>query len=163
MLEPERTSAWSISRHPAPAITTSPWVRRGSDRTDVYWISITNQLPDNCSYPAFMEARSCCPNPLPPPVMLRARPSPGATRSARPPGPGTPSGPTSVTGPAFTAGPRSRGSTCPGAWRPPSATTWSAWRRTASAWPPSGRPGRPSSRAPSWRGGPIPAAPASRR
>ena len=105
----------------------------------------------------------CCPNPFPPPVMLQARPSPGATRSAWPPGPGTPSGPTSVTGPAFTAGPRSRGSTCQGAWRPPSATTWSASWRTASAWSPSGRPGRPSSRAPIWRGGPSPAAPASRR
>ena len=48
--------------------------------------------------------------------MLQTRPSPGATRSDRPPGPGTPSGPTSATGPAFTAGPRSRGSTSPGAW-----------------------------------------------
>ena len=107
--------------------------------------------------------RSCCPNPFPSPVMLQTRPAPGATRSARPPGPGTPSGPTSVTGPAFTAGPGSRGSTCPGTWRPSSATTWSAWRRTADGWPPSGRPGRPSSRAPSWRGGPSSATPASRR
>ena len=47
----------------------------------------------------------------------------------------------------------------PRAWRPLSATTWSAWRRTANAWPPSGRPGRPSSRAPIWRGGPDPGAP----
>ena len=54
-------------------------------------------------------------NPFPSPALLQALPSPGATRSAWPPGPGTPSGPTSATGPAFTAGPRSRGSTCPGA------------------------------------------------
>ena len=91
--------------------------------------------------------------------MLQARHSPGATRSARPPGPGTPSGPTSDTGPAFTAGPRSRGSTCPGTWRPPSATTWSAWRRTANAWPPSGRPGRPSSGGAELAGWPKPGGP----
>ena len=36
--------------------------------------------------------------------MLQARPSPGATRSAWPPGPGTPSGPTSATGTAFKLG-----------------------------------------------------------
>ena len=121
------------------------------------------ELPLPCAINAVIRhlwrPRSCCLNPFPSPARL----SPEATRSAWPPGPRTPNGPTSVTGPAFTAGPRSRGSTSPKAWRPPSATTWSAWRRTANAWPPSGRPGRPSSRAPSWRGGPGPAAPASRR
>ena len=67
------------------------------------------QMPDNCCYPPFEEPQFYCLNPFPPPVMLQARHSPGATRSARPPGPGTPSGPTSATGPAFTAGPRSKG------------------------------------------------------
>ena len=56
----------------------------------------------------------CCPNPFPSPVMLQARPSPGPTRSARPPGPGTPSGPTSVTGPAFTRWAQEQGLDLPG-------------------------------------------------